>query len=154
SNFIDEQKKIRIYNTFDNIDSLKVNIMASDSLNNVVYDTLFVKFSASRLAKEQFTQQISPQNDKDISTNFKGEIIFNKPIQHVNFDSIYFLYDSTNFDFVTAEEIAFSKNRDIVSINKKLNIPQPNQSQIIFTSAKGTFISADMDSSNNIFNNY
>ncbi len=154
SNFIDEQKKIRIYNTFDNIDSLKVNIMASDSLNNVVYDTLFVKFSSSRLAKEQFTQQISPQNDKDISTNFKGEIKFNKPIQHVNFDSIYFLYDSTNFDFVTAEEISFSKNRDIVSINKKLNIPQPNQSKIIFTSAKGTFISADMDSSNNIFNNY
>ena len=90
-----ENKSIRFYNNFQNIDSLQISFLAIDSIGTEVSDTVFVKFSSSRRKKEDFKIDVIPENRETIETNLDVEVRFNKPIIKTVSDSIYVQFDTT-----------------------------------------------------------
>lgn len=93
SNFQDQQKVVRIYNTLKQ-DSLRINISASDSAQQILPDTLlYLQFSESRRKLADFTSQ-SAFNDNEITDTISGTFVFSKPIARVNTDSILLSYDT------------------------------------------------------------
>jgi hypothetical protein len=155
SNLVDQNRKIRIYDTFTDLDSVQVKLTAIDSINNIVQDTLFIKFQNSTLPPEKLTQSMIPQNKREVPSNFSGTITFNKPIIKINYDSIFFSYDSASFEHVTPDDLSFNDQRDKVHITKKLNVPsKENPVSFDFYAAPGSFISADNDENQVISHNY
>lgn len=164
SNFVDEHDKIRVYEKPIkpySFDSLLVNISVEDSIGNVLDTALYVNFDQYEGPRPDFTQKFIPNNNQEIKENFKGRFIFNKPILSVNYDSLYFLYDSTNVLKLDTTNIFFNERKDEAEINIKLSrnqLPKDTTGQSInnisFFSGKGSFISVELDSSQTLSRNY
>ena len=61
-----QNKSIRFYNNFIDVDSVQVSFTALDSINSELADTVFVKFTPSKRKKEDFQVKISPENNTQI----------------------------------------------------------------------------------------
>ncbi|GEM_PF-581596 len=93
SNFQDEQKVVRIYNTLKQ-DSLAITISASDSAQQLLPDTLlYLKFNESRRKLAEFTTLFT-SDDNEITDTISGDFAFSKPIAQVSTDSILLSYDT------------------------------------------------------------
>ena len=79
--FIEDQSKIRIYNTIGvqpDLDSIRYTITLSDTVDQTISDTLFIKFNESSRKLEELTSTSTASiNHNGIIT---GKIDFNKPI--------------------------------------------------------------------------
>ncbi|MEM6842576.1 MAG: Ig-like domain-containing domain [Bacteroidota bacterium] len=93
SNFQDQQKVIRLYNTLRQ-DSLELNLSVSDSAQQFLPDTtLYIKFTETRRKLADFTSQfITIENE--ITDSISGTFTFSKPIARVSTDSILLSYDT------------------------------------------------------------
>jgi uncharacterized protein (DUF2141 family) len=175
ANITAEKNKIRFYNTYNlNNDSIQIYLNAVDSVNNLVYDTMYVKFDRTTRQKEQFTYNIYPTGNSEISENYNAVFNFNKPVKTLNYDSIYFIIDSLNIIPVSADDsLVWSDHRDKLLLYKYLDknsifpdttskndqlVPGQNmkvkKENFIFHIGRGTFISADNDSSSSKSLNY
>jgi len=195
TNLAKENKSIRFYNNFENIDSLQVSYTAKDSVDNLIVDTVYVKFTESRRSPDDFIIKTKPENNSAIETKLKVNIKFNKPILSVNPDSIFIQFDTTRIltihdsifvwntlrdqlEFVVdidkskADTILNRRNRmnqlkkdsiqakqkeelvkQQISKDKKEALPKLNKGLQLYL-GKGTFYSADKDTSKTIANNY
>jgi hypothetical protein len=99
-NFGEDNKTIRFYNNIHTSDSIPFIFNARDSIENNLIDTLYLKFIESKRDLEAFTVNYRPKNNSKISDSFTGEITFSKPLININFDSIYFEYDSVTFQYL------------------------------------------------------
>ncbi|MCK5704898.1 MAG: Ig-like domain-containing protein, partial [Cyclobacteriaceae bacterium] len=75
-----ENKSIRFYNNFTNIDSLQITFTAIDSINTQITDTVYVLFKESKRKKEDFMMSVDPENKSSIEKILDVKIEFNKPI--------------------------------------------------------------------------
>lgn len=131
-----ENKSIRFYNNFENIDSLQISFTAIDSINTELTDTLYIKFSESKRKKEEFSAKIYPATNTAIELNQDFKIEFNKPIISTNIDSIFIQYDTTRIlqihdsifiwnklkdELIFKVEIDKSKVDTIINRNTRLN---------------------------------
>jgi uncharacterized protein (DUF2141 family) len=91
SNFQDQQKMIRVYNTIRQ-DSLRTFVILTDSVGHEERDTLYVQFAESRREAESLRQTVSAPGD--IRNMVELNIKFSKPIIRVNTDSILLSYDT------------------------------------------------------------
>ena len=99
-NFWSDNKTIRFYNTLQTSDSIEFVFEASDSLENIFIDTLYLKFVESKREKDEFSFSVVPKDNSKITDRFEGTLKFNKPITLIDFDSIYFEYDSITFQYM------------------------------------------------------
>jgi hypothetical protein len=183
-NFGEDKRTIRFYNTFENIDSLEFYLSAYDSLDQVINDTLYLKFTESRRKKAEFTYSIVPKDGEDITDDFQAIISFNKPIQSIQTDSLYFKYDSLTYQFIPRDSIyPVNQRLDEFTINMDLffteylekiaeaDTTQPatigrqttgpgmrgvnrRQAELNLHIEKGGFVSVDLDTLNDIDYNY
>ena len=119
SNFQDQQKTIRIYNTLRQ-DSLRTFIVLSDSVNQTERDTIFVQFQESRRQAEELNQTVEAESK--IKDTIQLSINFSKPITQVNTDSILLSYDTLFYiplDYDTL--FRWNKRLDQVSIKRGIN---------------------------------
>jgi len=103
--FGEDKKTVRFYNTFTKMDSIKYYFSAYDSLDQVVKDTLFLKFTETRRKIADFNYSIVPKDGGGITDNFFARISFNKPILSIQTDSLYFKYDSLTYQFIPLDSI-------------------------------------------------
>ncbi len=93
ANLVEDNQTLRIYFTDQVKDSLAVPFVVSDSLQQSLDSLVYVKFESTSRKPEDFTLsnrlKSGPVN-KFWQTTFK----FNKPVTHINYDSIYFRFDS------------------------------------------------------------
>jgi hypothetical protein len=175
-NFVEDNKTIRFYNNLDDNDSIQFIFKAVDSLENTLIDTLYLKFIETKRDFDEFTFSVEPKNNSKIKDEFNGKITFNKPVTHINFDSLYFEYDSVTFQYLR-DTISFSldKRRDVFDFeidlffteylksliesdtlseeisetrpdSQKLGESANKNKKLTFHIGKGAFISADGDS--------
>jgi uncharacterized protein (DUF2141 family) len=175
-NFVQDKKTIRFYNNLDDNDSIQFIFTAIDSLDNTFIDTLYLKFIETKRDFDEFTFSVEPKNNSRISDDFIGKITFNKPITHINFDSLYFEYDSVTFQYLS-DTVTYSleKRKDVFNYEMDLffteylksliradTLPEGisetrptgvrsegssnSNKKLIFHIRKGAFISADGDS--------
>jgi uncharacterized protein (DUF2141 family) len=173
SSFGEDASNIKVYNTFTSIDSLKIHLTATDSIGNKIDSVVYVKFSAKNAEKEKFQTSLD-NNSIDAATGLLTvKLKFNKPINHINYDSILFSYDSGNVIKLLQTDLRWNRNHDQVEIKKTLdktnfikgndNVNNTKQSltkkstqqsnvnernKLII--AKGSFISVETDSSGNL----
>ncbi|WKN46095.1 Ig-like domain-containing domain [Tunicatimonas pelagia] len=126
SNFQDEQKVVRIYNTLKQ-DSLAITISATDSAQQLLPDTLlYLKFTESRRKIADFTTQFI-SGDNEVTDTISGTFVFSKPVAQINTDSILLSYDTLFYlpiDY--SQALQWSEHSDQVG----LDVPV-DQSQIV-----------------------
>ncbi len=121
SNLISDNKIIRFYNTFPD-DSLKAIIAFFDSVGNERIDTLFIKFSETKRKKEKFSYAINPANKAKIFPSYLANITFSKPVISINYDSLYFKYDSTTFSYFDPEnDVSWNKEKTELTLSHLLD---------------------------------
>jgi uncharacterized protein (DUF2141 family) len=91
----EDRANIRIYNTLTDRDSTLIRFTANDSIQQSIDTTLCLKFSTRQLLPDKFTYSIQQLQVIGPKGLLQAKITFNKPILHINFDSIYYRLDST-----------------------------------------------------------
>jgi len=120
-NFGEDKKTIRFYNNIHTSDSIQFVFSATDSLENSLIDTLYLKFIESKRDLEAFSVTLRPKNNSKITDEFMGEFEFSKPIIDIHFDSIYFEYDSVTFQHLGDSVQYFLNNKkDLLTFNIQL----------------------------------
>lgn len=112
TNLAKENKSIRFYNTFTDIDSVLVSFTAIDSISTQLTDTLYVKFSNSKRKKEEFTISTEPIQNSSIETSLEVNINFNKPILSVNTDSLFIQFDTTRIVAIHDSLFIWNETKD------------------------------------------
>ena len=100
SSFGEDHANIRVYNTFEDKDSVSIHFTGMDSINNFIDTTLYVKFSNRDVKPDNFTLTLKRFNVVGTKGLIQGQIQFTKPILAVNFDSIFYSIDSTTKGFI------------------------------------------------------
>ena len=116
-----EDKSIRFYNNFQNLDSLQIEFTAIDSLDEVISDTLYVKFAESRRKKDDFTITVLPDKNASIESKTEFKLHFNKPVIKTNTDSIYIQFDTTAINAVHDTIFIWNKFRDELSFTVEID---------------------------------
>jgi len=117
SNFQEEHKVVRIYNTFRQ-DSVKAIITAVDSIQQLIRDTVYIKFEETQRKPEPFTQTLEANNRND-NSSIKASITFSKPVIGINLDSIILKYDTlVTIPFSPEKDFTWNKYRDELTIDK------------------------------------
>jgi uncharacterized protein (DUF2141 family) len=120
-NFGEDNKTIRFYDNIHTSDSVQFIFSATDSLDNLLVDTLYLKFIESKRDLEEFSIIANPKNKSKITDQFRGVIEFSKPITNINFDSLYFEYDSVTFQYLSDTiEHSLNNRNDIFSFGIQL----------------------------------
>ena len=107
-----ENKSIRFYNNFKNIDSLQITFTAIDSINTQITDTVYVLFKESKRNKENFIMSIVPESKSSIEEKLEVKIEFNKPIITINTDSIFVQFDTTKILQIHDSIFYWNQRRD------------------------------------------
>lgn len=148
---VDQNKTLKIYDTFNIQDSLALHITATDSLNTIVTDTIYVKYQETARNLDDFTFKIRDLI-YDKSTSILSSVIdFSKPVKSITQDSIYIRVDSLN-SIHTDTAALFSFNDFKTSLVFEKEIPNTiidslKLKNMVF--AFGSFVSIENDSSLN-----
>ena len=124
SNLSKQNKSIRFYNHNNLMDSLQISYIAKDSLNSLLSDTVFVKFTESKRKTDDFSFSVKPKQGQLISKDFSAEINFNKPILSYNLDSFYFEYDTIVIQLIPDSTLFWNDNKDKLSFNIEIDLPK------------------------------
>ena len=176
-NFGSDHKTIRFYDNIHSSDSIQFKFIAMDSIDNMLIDTLYLKFVESKREKDEFSFTTLPKTKSKITDQFKGSIQFTKPIININFDSLYFKYDSVTYQYINDSiQYELNKRKDLLTFDIELFFSKYIQSlqksdtamvntseittgirrsggtgswvsKVMFYIGEGAFISADMDTS-------
>ncbi|WP_339698572.1 Ig-like domain-containing domain [Algoriphagus aquimarinus] len=114
-------KRINLYSGKPITDSLAFKINLRDSVGYQVDSLIWAKFEESERKPEKLT--ISPNSGKSFYQKLPVVLTFNKPLESINYDSLYLAYDTASVIPITPEMLNFkdSLRRDVLEIN--FNIP-------------------------------
>ncbi len=105
SGYAKEHRSVRIYNTFEDLDSMQVFLRSTDSLLTTRYDTAYIKFKETTRKKEEFRMEVDPPNKSQVNSDLLLKFSFNKPIKNILLDSIYVLYDTTKLATLESDSV-------------------------------------------------
>jgi hypothetical protein len=114
-------KTIRIYHTSIQNDSTEVNLILSDSVGFSIDTTLYAKFEPSDRRDENL--EISVNSGLSFLNNIRSEWTFNKPINFINYDSLFIKYDTAGVIPITPENIHFADSTKRTKLIMELFIP-------------------------------
>jgi uncharacterized protein (DUF2141 family) len=175
ASFGEDQSNIRIYNTFENKDSVAVKFTGTDSIRNSLDTTFFVKFNSRNVKPEPFEYSAEMLNVIGPKGMLEVKLKFNKPVLDLNFDSIFYAVDSlTKITFIQ-EDLKWDSLHNILTIHKffdksllpkenppsstnRTGLTQPSKSKTppkssianLFYFGQAAFISIELDSSKKI----
>jgi hypothetical protein len=118
----EDKANIRLYNTFQHLDSLRIQFTASDSSGSRIDTVLYAKFrKGEKLQKEKFTMTIEQAKITARTGNIAIRYKFNKPVASFNLDSIYFKKDTTtNINFIV-KDVNWDQANNTFTINKTVD---------------------------------
>jgi hypothetical protein len=117
----EDQSTIRLFNTFQKIDSVAIALHAFDSIGNTLDTVVYAKFPEREVEKEKFQASISETRLLAENAQLECTFTFNKPIRTVNFDSLYFKRDSLTTINFTNDDLTWNDLRTIAKLNKTLD---------------------------------
>jgi hypothetical protein len=136
--FNTSEKRIRIFPKNPSSDSLLVQLNLVDSVGFSIDTLIWVKFPITERKPDKLETTVN--SGKNFYQNLEVELKFNKPVLTINFDSLYFSYDTASRIPVIPSMIHFSDStqRDLLKI--KLSLPDSITADIItLKAADSTF---------------
>ncbi len=112
TNLVKENRSIRFYNTFQNLDSLQISFSVIDSISNQISDTVYIKFSESKRKQDDLFIKVLPASNTAIDQILKVEIEFNKPILQINMDSVFVQFDTTKIVTISDTTYHWNTHKD------------------------------------------
>ncbi len=164
--FGEDRANIRIYNTFQETDSLLVNMRAIDSIGFNIDTAFYVKFPDRDVTPEPFTLAVDQTKLLTTKGKLSATLTFSKPLLSINFDSVYFVsdsittlpFDASHFSYdqptrrLTIARPVPPEPQDPTPIKPDFNTRQPGGAnkpekinKLVF--GRGAFMSAENDSS-------
>lgn len=120
--FGEDQSNIKIYNTLTNqTDSLAFHLTAVDSIENEIDTTLYAKHQTREIIPEPFDMILKSTSiiaDKGL---LNATITFTKPVNQINFDSLYFQLDSTTRINFSSEDLTWEKQTNKLTVQKTVD---------------------------------
>ncbi|WP_262885465.1 Ig-like domain-containing domain [Lunatibacter salilacus] len=114
-------KTIRIYhNTIQN-DSTEIQVVLRDSVGYSIDTTLYAKFEPSDRRDENL--EISVNSGLAFLNNIRSEWTFNKPVNFINYDSLFITYDTAGVIPITPENIYFLDSSKRTKLIMELFVP-------------------------------
>jgi len=130
TSFGKDQSNIRVFNTFEDIDSLKIRFTGQDSILNKIDTTLYVKFSKRNPRPDAFEFKTSGLNVAGTKGILEATITYSKPLLQVTYDSILYKIDSLKQISIIPEDIKIDTIHNRLTIRKTFDkniLPQNNQ---------------------------
>lgn len=117
TSFGEDNSNIRVYNNLVDKDSIQMRFIATDSIDNKIDTTLYLKFTKRSLKPEAF--KATPINFRVLAHKgiLSGTIQFNKPILDINYDSILYRIDSANVIKIQQADITIDSIHNKLLIN-------------------------------------
>ncbi|MCU0401015.1 MAG: Ig-like domain-containing protein [Algoriphagus sp.] len=131
--------RIRIYPKETSKDSIPFQISLIDSVGFTKDSLIWAKFPESERKADKL--DISANSGKNFYQQLEVELKFNKPINTINFDSLYLQYDTTSVIRIEPSMIHFSDSlrRDILKID--MQVPDSIKKEIFtINAADSTFL--------------
>ncbi|MFN3996611.1 Ig-like domain-containing domain [Algoriphagus sp.] len=122
--------RIRIYPRSSKTDSIPFNISLTDSVGFRKDSLIWAKFPESERRPEKL--QVTANSGKSFYNNLEIELQFNKPIQSVNFDSLFISYDTASRIPITKQMTVFQDSSKMDLLKVRLSVPD-SISKEIFT---------------------
>jgi hypothetical protein len=118
--YTEADKRIRLYSINPEEDSIATKVILTDSVGNSLDSLVWSKFESSDRKKEELT--IQANSGKSFFRKLQIELTFNKPVLHVNTDSLFISFDTASIIPIRREMIFFedSSRRDKLYINLTL----------------------------------
>jgi Bacterial Ig-like domain len=112
-----EPDNIRLYN-MDRApgDTAQLILTAYDSIQTEIIDTIAYYFIDSKIKADAFTYQVSP-SVVEVPAESQVELIFSKPVNSINLDSIYYQLDSINRLNLIDSELTWNSNKTSLTWN-------------------------------------
>lgn len=152
SNLLENNQILRIYYNESVTDSLGFHFIVNDSLQQTLDSLVYLKFVESTKKPDKFIANLDQKNGP-INKSFRASIKFNKPIASVNYDSIYFQFDSLYSLPINDSMISTNYSNDEYTISldfddifKEDSIHNNWPIPFKFIISKGSFISIENDS--------
>ena len=119
----EDHENIRVYNTMqlEPNDSIAITFSAQDSLEQSIDTTLFVKFSQRAIKPEPFQVAAEQFSISGQTGLLQGEITFNKPVLHINHDSLFYRIDSAHVAQILPTDIRFDTTLTKLTIHKQID---------------------------------
>jgi uncharacterized protein (DUF2141 family) len=117
----EDHANIRIYNSISDRDSILVHFNARDSIQQHIDTTLWLKFSPRRLTPEKLTASVHHLKLIGPKAVLHGQITFNKPIAHINFDSIFYSLDSATTIPIIQQDLSLDTLTNTYQITKRFD---------------------------------
>jgi hypothetical protein len=169
--FGEDQSNVRVYNSFESIDSIAVNLVGIDSVGNKLDSILYAKFQTREVTPEKFDASLKSSSLVGSKGLLKAAIAFTKPLKEINFDSLYYQVDSLTRIAITKEDVQYDEPTRVLRVTKRLDkaffeVPDPEapkkpqtdtaaiklEKLNILYAGLATFISIESDSSKKISN--
>ncbi len=116
-----EHNEIQVFNNQLEADSLFTIIEAYDTTYSLLIDTLYIKYEPTNRSPQKFQSQLNVNPIIPSEGIVSGEIIFNKPIELYNYDSMYIYLDSLNQIYLDSSHIYANKFKDIIDFSYTLD---------------------------------
>jgi hypothetical protein len=121
SNLLDDKQTIWIYDTREVVDSLEINYLAIDSIQNKTTGTFWIQFPETKRKPDAMKQTSILEPINKNNPLFAQVIQFTKPIQQVTVDSLSIRLDSlTTLAFNPQEDFTWNKWKTQLTIRKSL----------------------------------
>lgn len=120
STYGEDRANVRIYNTFENPDSIPVNFVGIDSIGQKKDTLLYVKFLERKTTPEKFTFSIENTRTLTRTGNTQISARVNKPIARITYDSLFIALDSTTQIPIDENDIRIEPHIGRITITKTL----------------------------------
>lgn len=142
-----EGKELKFYNTTQRTDTLKVNIIVSDSSGNALSYLQKIKFrepeKKKKEKKEYLTVNLKPKVGEELNKNLKYELSFDTPIMTFDSNNFKILSDTIKEEKLETSNFTWNKSKTKLTINKEIKAEREVKIEI----GRGVFINIKGDSS-------
>jgi uncharacterized protein (DUF2141 family) len=147
----ENKAELIFYQEFNNTDSVKVSIIATDSTNQKIDSTIFLKYSESKTAQETFrTREVTSRYYPQTKT-FTHVLSYSKPLSKILYDSIVLHYDSAYIRTIAPDKIIIDTLNKVLTLTTPIELivsegsKKPLEPSLIYN--KAGLISIENDSS-------
>lgn len=153
--FGDTRNELIFYKNFDKTDSIKIQILATDSVNQKLDTTVYLKYTETKMASESFKLKEVTESFDPSTKKFSHTLSYNKLLKHINYDSIYIRIDSATRILTRIKEFEIDTLTHTIKYSTIINLPADSLSdqskrkseKPALVYSKAAFISIEDDSS-------
>ncbi len=156
SNLVESNKTLRIYKNEQVKDSLALRFQVRDSLSQKLDTTVYIKFQESTREPEKFTANLLLPSG-GVNKRFSSKLVLTKPVDRINYDSIYFRFDSVTQIPLSPDAITPNYSGDLIELEVDMDSIFKQDTTLLrwennfeFIIAKTGFISVEEDTLNRI----